>query len=379
MQTHPLAFESAIIHREMLPDGPADIVRLAGVAGFGDAHRALFSTVRRLPADPVLVMGPGSVATTLWITRAGGVVRHVTDSAAAAISLNKTLERNHLPCIQTTCDWSAIGAGECALALVHLPRGRSLQQAYLEYAAYHLKPGAKLIFVGAKNEGIKTAVADASAGVGQAGVIARKGGYHAAVAYCTTDPLPEPSLAFSTYHIKVDDIATQLVSCTGSFAPDRLDGGAAALIQTMQIDAGAQVLDMGCGTGLVALAAARRGAHVQATDVSFRATASARQTLDANGHTTTPVYHCHGATALEDRSVDTVVTNPPFHKGHDISFEVSQLFVAEAARVLRPEGSLFLVANAFLDYGKWLTRRFVQVGRAWEDRRFCVWHAAGVR
>ncbi len=63
-------------------------------------------------------------------------------------------------------------------------------------------------------------------------------------------------------------------------APDRYDVGICALTLgslgraydrlATAIGAGQRVLDLGCGTGALALRAARRGAHVKGIDVSVR-------------------------------------------------------------------------------------------------------------
>lgn len=374
LSSSPHIHDSRDVNSVQLPDGPARIVRVDGVPGLSAAHVALFTAVRRLSAGPVLVMGPGAVPTALWAARAGRTLHHMTDSAAEALALAYTLSANDLPTVPSTYDWSS-DALNASLGLIHLPRGRDLQRDHLRFATYHVRPGGRLVLVGAKNEGIRTAVDDAALLLGRAGVVARKGGYHAAMGYRPETILPRPTLTFETYDVVVDDILTELVSCAGAFARDRVDGGAAALIEAMQINPGESVLEIGTGTGLVALAAARRGAMVAATDVSYRAVASARRTLDANGYGNVNVAHAHGAGSVDAGTVDVVVSNPPFHRGHDVNFEVSQLFVREAARVLRPDGRLFLVANAFLDYSTWLHQHFSNATTALETPQFRVWCA----
>jgi 16S rRNA (guanine1207-N2)-methyltransferase len=365
------------VKREALPDGPATIALMPGISDLGPAHSALFAAVRTIPPGRVAVLGPGSVPTALWAARSGATVHHYIDSIAEAASLSATLSRNRLAAVASRPDWQAVAsaAETCDLALLHLPRGREHQQQLLQLAGALLLPGGRLIFVGAKNEGIRSAVHDAARIYGRAGVVSRKGGYHAAMATRPAAAMSPPQVLFTSHPIVVDGAQTNLVACAGAFAPDRLDGGAAALIAGMQIVPGTRLLDLGCGTGLVALAAARQGGDVIAADVSARAVASAQRTLAANGYPSTTVHLCCGAAAIDDATVDTVVTNPPFHKGHDVNFEVSQLFVREAARVLKPGGHVTLVANTHLDYERWLRQHFGSVATAHETNRFRVWHA----
>ncbi|MBN1875772.1 MAG: class I SAM-dependent methyltransferase [Anaerolineae bacterium] len=389
---------------------PVDVARLPGVPEPGEAMVALLTAARYVGEGRVFIAGPGLAAVALWAARAGAEVVVWTDNIAEAASLAMTFARHQLPlkmhygamdatgfAFESLCDLQATVAnsphhcflqagfddlepGTCDLALLHLPRGKSLQVEVFSLAAAMLRPGGRLAFVGAKNEGIKSAVKLAQQVFGHAGIVVRKGGYHAGLAQrpvaerasARTFALPEVS--FVTRAIMVADVPTQLVSCHGTFAADRLDDGAEALIAGMTISPGANVLDIGCGTGLVGLAALRRGAGVTSLDVSARAVTSTRRTLAANGYPDVPVLLSCGASAITmDCSFDGVVTNPPFHKGHGVDFEVARLFVADAARVLKWGGTLYLVANAFLPYGPWLKAHFSRVTLAWENTRFRVW------
>jgi len=378
----------------MLPDGRVTLARLPGVPEPGPANAALCVAARHVEAGSVFVAGPGLAASALWASRAGARATAWTDNFSEAISLRATYTKNALSLylnfrdgnpantpqsdvnkVHVQADFASLDLENCDLALLHLPRGRALQDEMLRAAAAVLKPGSRLIFVGAKNEGIKGAVKNARAIFGHAGIVTHKGGYHAGLALRQKGTFPLPEIEWQEDNIVVDNDPAKLISCAGVFAAGRLDDGAAALIAAMRIERNARVLDLGCGAGVVALSALRRGACVECVDVSARAVAATRRTLAANGYPGAPVHLDCGASSLADGIFDIVVTNPPFHQGHGVDFEVSQLFVREAARVLKQGGKLYLVANAFLSYRSWLEAGFSRVGITWEDKRFRVWEA----
>lgn len=358
-----------------LPDGPATIVCLPGVPQPGLANEALFAAVRRPPNAHVFVSGPGSTASALWCARAGARVTVWTANVAEARSLKLTFEKQHLtpPTCVLAADFGALKTGQATWALLHLPRGKALHREMFQLAAAMLEKGGQLAFVGAKNEGVKSALKIAQECFGQAGIVTRKGGYHAGLALRPPGEFNLPPVDCLPHPITVDGQPTQLLSCNGAFAHDRLDDGAAALIAGMQITPHTRVLDLGCGTGLAGLAALRRGAQVVFSDVSARAVLSTQSTLAANGYPEAEVYLDCGAGAQASASFDTVICNPPFHKGHGTDFETAKLLIKESARLLKAGGTLYLVANAFLRYQPWLKANFPKVDLAWENPRFRVW------
>lgn len=71
------------------------------------------------------------------------------------------------------------------------------------------------------------------------------------------------------------------------------------------------VLDVGCGSGLLALAAARAGAAVTAVDINGGAVLATTSNAQANGlHV--EVLHSDLFAALNGRRFDLVVVNPPY-------------------------------------------------------------------
>jgi len=107
----------------------------------------------------------------------------------------------------------------------------------------------------------------------------------------------------------------------------------------------------------VQLARTRPGLHVTATDESAAAVASARATVAANRveHQVTVVQD-DAAASVPDGSVDLVVLNPPFHVGASVHVGVAHRLFADAARVLRPGGELWVVWNSHLFYRPVLER-----------------------
>jgi 16S rRNA (guanine1207-N2)-methyltransferase len=60
--------------------------------------------------------------------------------------------------------------------------------------------------------------------------------------------------------------------------------------------------------------------------------------------------------AQPDASIDLIVFNPPFHSGAAVHSDTSIRLFEDAARVLKPGGELWVVANRHLGYQTHLTR-----------------------
>ena len=351
--------------------------RLAGVPKPGPLNQVMIAATRHVKEDEVFVAGSGLIISALWSIQAGGRITVWTENFAEAMSLRVTCEANGIPVPEIVLDAGFVQLSERAFdqVMIHVPRGREYQQELLDLTLALLREDGRLIFAGAKNEGIRSVLGDVRARFGRAGIVSRKGGCQAGLARRPEGHFEIPTLTFEHHTLEVDGICIELCACTGVFAHDRLDQGTHNLIAGMKVAPEMRVLDLGCGTGLAGLAAAQRGSSVIWTDVSARAVESARKTLQANGVSDPEIHLCHGARAIEDQTIDAVITNPPFHQGHDINFEVSRLFVSESYRVLKPGGRIYLVANNFLPYPKWLQEHFIGVTVVQEDARFKVYRA----
>ena len=338
-------------------------------------------------SDRVLDLGCGTGVIGAVAARlaAQGHVTLVDCNVAAVACAQQTLAANGLANTQVCLGDGATGLAPDSFDLVlsHLPRERAVQEELIRGAAWALRPGGRLYLVASTRAGVKGAIAYARELFGQCAVVRQKKGYHVALA---TKPaglhVPLPLDGYVARTIILDGVETALVSKPGVFAWDRLDAGAAALAGAMEVAVGDRVLDLGCGTGLVGLAAARRAVEgcVVLVDADVRAAESARRTLAANGVANAEVLPSDCASAVPSagsgqgfgRQFDVIITNPPFHQGVGVDYEVAHQFVRDAARVLRHGGRLFLVANRFLRYADLVRETFGEVATAYADNHYHV-------
>lgn len=124
------------------------------------------------------------------------------------------------------------------------------------------------------------------------------------------------------------------------------------------------MLDVGTGSGALALAAAGRGGRVTAVDVSWRAVCAARLNAVRAG-LRIRVRHGNLFTPVRGESFDLVLANPPYvpapatgrrprgaarawDAGHDGRMVLDRICL-EVPRLLRPGGVLLLVQSALSD------------------------------
>ncbi|WP_104202149.1 methyltransferase [Billgrantia saliphila] len=185
----------------------------------------------------------------------------------------------------------------------------------------------------------------------------------------------EPEAAWTAFEAE----GMTLASHPGVFGHGKLDDGTRLLLETLPgvlpgSSGASDVLDMGCGDGILSAWLARRGHAVTAVDVNLFAVEAARRTLAANGlagHTlASDVY-----SALPARRFAAIVSNPPFHQERSIDYGPAGRLIREAPAHLQPGGQLVLVANAFLPYADLLQQAFGGFEILADDRRFRVYRA----
>ncbi len=158
------------------------------------------------------------------------------------------------------------------------------------------------------------------------------------------------------------DDGSPVIEHANVFSRGRLDIGTRAMLDHLPpIAEGADVLDLGCGNGLLGLTAARRGPlrSLCFVDESYQAIASAQANVEGWAIEAPCSFIADRTLAsVGSSSIDVVLNNPPFHAHQSRSDDTAKRMFTDAHRVLRPGGELLVVGNRHLDYHKQLQRRF---------------------
>jgi 16S rRNA (guanine1207-N2)-methyltransferase len=257
------------------------------------------------------------------------------------------------------------------VVLLDAPRGREWVWHLITLATQALEPGGQFLLAGANRGGIKGFIEDTRKILGPCEVARIKAGNRLALgkrAPAASDP---PSAVSPICEATVRGHTVRFVTQPGVFSRGELDAGTRALVETMAIRPGESMLDLGCGSGIAGAVAAQMGAQVVCVDSSAAALETCRTTLKLNSVSGT-VLASDCASAVRDGRFDVVATNPPFHQGLGVEYDVAQQFIRDAAHVLTQGGRLYLVANRFIQYERVMSNLFSQVTTAYEDNRFHV-------
>jgi 16S rRNA (guanine1207-N2)-methyltransferase len=267
--------------------------------------------------------------------------------------------------------------------IVDLPKSRYLAQSWLLKAFDALKFGGHLYLAGSNSEGIQSVSKDAESLFGPPGILGYKKGNRIVRFVKNTFPIKQPAWALQpgiaphSWHemdVLIRDYSLKLYSLPGIFSYDRVDPGTYLLLEAVNIQAGSHLLDLGCGYGIIGLIASLSGAaQVDLVDVNLLATAAAQKNILSNGIKGATVIPSDVLQSVADRKYSHILTNPPFHSGKAVDYQMAQAFIEQSWQNLIPDGQFTLVANQFIRYDNIMKSFFRRTIKLADSNGYQVW------
>jgi 16S rRNA (guanine1207-N2)-methyltransferase len=348
------------------PEDPRDRLRAWDAA---DAY--LLRHLEGVGGEPVDLSGTVVVLGDRWGALTTALADHrpvqITDSFLAQQATRANLGRNGVAAdavrLLSTRDTPP---DRIDVLLVRVPKSLALLEDQLHRLAPRLHAGTTVIGTGMVTE-IHTSTLELFErilGRTRTSLAMRK----ARLVFCSPDPgLPQGGNPWPRSYALPEDAGAvsglTVTSHAGVFCAERLDIGTRFFLQNLPQRHGPdRVVDLGCGNGVVGLAAALADpeAEVLFVDESYQAVASAEATYRSNVGTDGRARFAvgDGMSGMPAGAVDLVLNNPPFHSHQATTDATAWRMFTGARRVLRAGGELWVVGNRHLGYHVKLRRLF---------------------
>jgi 16S rRNA (guanine1207-N2)-methyltransferase len=257
-------------------------------------------------------------------------------------------------------------------------------------AALTAAAAQRLIVIGAREDGIEPLVRDTAEVFAAAMRTESAGGLRTTV---FTQPQLRPQLpawlqddgirpgSFHRFTVNDGRQTLTLAGLPGVFSSEHLDPGSQLLLEVLAETAlpAGRILDLGCGTGVLGIAAAQRGADVLFSDINALAVLVTEHNLRQLGVAGT-VRCADGWHGLDGQRFAMILSNPPFHhQAGQQDLDASAALLSGLRAHLQPDGQALIVANRFLPYERLFHTLFTTVERRRATAHYTVWQLAGPR
>ena len=154
----------------------------------------------------------------------------------------------------------------------------------------------------------------------------------------------------------INGVKFEFFTASGVFSKDKIDMGTLVLAENMIIKKNSKVLDVGCGIGVLGIAAAKLfDADVVVTDINKRAIMLAKKNIELN-NIRAEIFHGNLYEKIKDKDFDAVISNPPQTAGKELCFQL----IEHSKNYLKENGSLQIVARHNKG-GKTLSKKMEEV------------------
>lgn len=252
-------------------------------------------------------------------------------------------------------------------AIVLLPRAKA-EALHLIAQAVAAAPKGWIVVDGQKTDGIESIAKQIAKAVPLAGTYSKS---HGKTIWFEASQAP----GFETWLAQPARIEGEYLTAPGVFSADGIDPASAMLLEHLPRDVSGSVVDLGAGWGYLSAEYLKRAPSLSSVHL-VEDNAAALECARENVKDARAQFHWGDAlTWRPPEPVQTIIMNPPFHKSRNAEPSLGIAFIDAAARLLKPGGRLFMVANAHLPYEAALEKNFTNVDLLARSTRFKVFSA----
>ncbi|HEJ0103342.1 MULTISPECIES: 23S rRNA (guanine(1835)-N(2))-methyltransferase RlmG [Serratia] len=299
----------------------------------------------------------------------------VSDSYMSQLATRHNLKLNGLDPEQVTLlDSLAELPAAPAVVLIRVPKALALLEQQLR-ALRHVVTEDTLIVAGAKARDVHTSTMqlfEKVLGPTRTSLAWKK----ARLIFCQAADIVPPAAAETT-NWTLDGTDWLIHNHANVFSRGSLDIGARLFLDHLPRGLNGHIIDLGCGNGVIGLAALAQNPEAQMTfvDESYMAVASSELNVEHNLQQELDrcQFEVNNALAgIERESVQAVLCNPPFHQQHAITDHTAWQMFCDAKRCLQVGGELRIVGNRHLDYHQKLKRLFGNCTLVASNKKFVI-------
>ncbi|ASL84654.1 23S rRNA (guanine(1835)-N(2))-methyltransferase RlmG [Serratia marcescens] len=299
----------------------------------------------------------------------------VSDSYMSQLATRHNLKLNGLDPEQVTLlDSLAELPAAPAVVLIRVPKALALLEQQLR-ALRHVVTEDTLIVAGAKARDVHTSTMqlfEKVLGPTRTSLAWKK----ARLIFCQAADIVPPAAAETT-NWTLDGTDWLIHNHANVFSRGSLDIGARLFLDHLPRGLNGHIVDLGCGNGVIGLAALAQNPEAQVTfvDESYMAVASSELNVEHNlpQELDRCQFEVNNALAgIERESVQAVLCNPPFHQQHAITDHTAWQMFCDAKRCLQVGGELRIVGNRHLDYHQKLKRLFGNCTLVASNKKFVI-------
>nr|WP_223271593.1 methyltransferase [Colwellia hornerae] len=178
------------------------------------------------------------------------------------------------------------------------------------------------------------------------------------------------------YSFVLKDTTIDVVALPGVFSQNGLDIGTQVLLENLPKKINGELLDFGCGAGVIAsyIGKVFPEVNLHLLDVNALALYSAQATLTLN-NLTGNVFPSNSLSDVKGK-FNHVISNPPFHQGLKTNYQATETFLSKIKPHLKPKGQVTVVANSFLRYQPIMEEEIGRTQILAKQKGFSLYHCS---